>query len=76
VTDFALILAGVNAVLTAAPEITNLVNQVKATVDRLFGAGIITREEQDRLKAHCDAHMQARLRGERPPELVIDPDPA
>lgn len=73
---FALILAGVNAVLAAAPEIENVVSQVKQTIDRLFGQGVITREEQDRLKAHCDAHMHARLRGERPPELVIDLDEA
>jgi len=73
-TEFALILAGVNAVLTAAPDVVAVAEKVKQTINRLFTAGVISADEQNRLHAHCDDHMNARLRGEKPPELEIEPD--
>lgn len=71
---FALIVSGITAALNAAPAVTQLVGQTKDYISALFRAGVITAEQQNRLHAHCDAHMHATLRGEKPPELVIDPD--
>lgn len=73
-TNFTLILAGVHAVLTSATDLIDATGKIKAAIARLFLAKVISAEEQDRLHAHCDAHMNARMRGEKPPELVIDPD--
>lgn len=71
---FALIVAGITAALNAAPAVTQLVEQTKGYISALFTAGVITAEQQNQLHAHCDAHMHATLRGEKPPELVVDPD--
>lgn len=73
-TTFALIVAGITAALNSAPAVTQLVLQTKDYITALFTAGVITAEQQNRLHAHCDAHMNATLRGEKPPELVVDPD--
>lgn len=74
ISTFAAIVAGITAALNAAPAVTQLVQQTKDYITALFTAGVITAEQQNTLHAHCDAHMQATLRGEKPPELVIDPD--
>lgn len=72
-TTFSLIVAGINAALNAAPGVISLVNQTKDYITALFVAGVISAEQQNLLRAHCDDHMSATLRGEKPPELVIDP---
>jgi hypothetical protein len=58
--------------LLAAKELTPLVESTRQWIAEMFRQGLITGQEQDRLFALCNAHMNARLAGLRPPELVID----
>ncbi|TXH09651.1 MAG: hypothetical protein E6R03_16535 [Hyphomicrobiaceae bacterium] len=72
--QFIQILQGINAALTAATELAPLIESTKQWVQTLFTTGAITAEQQNTLMATCNAHMNARLAGQRPPELVIDPE--
>lgn len=68
------IVQGINAALLTAKELAPVIVATKAWVDQLFSSGVITKAEQDQLRAICDQHMNARLRGERPAELQVDPE--
>jgi hypothetical protein len=65
----------INAAMLAAKELAPVVTKTKEWVETLFTSGAITAAQQDQLKAVCDQHMNARLRGDRPPELVVDAGP-
>jgi len=72
--NFAAILGVIQLTLSATTELAPLIVKTREWINALFSAGVITAAEQNRLHAICDEHMNARLRGERPPALVVDPD--
>ncbi len=69
---FLAVVNAVNAVLAAKPAVQSLVDSTKEWIGSLFSAGVITKEQQDTLFAWCDDHMNATLRGEVHPALVVD----
>lgn len=59
----------------AGPVAAEIYAQAKRLIDWLFNGGLITLEQQEKLKAWADAHEAATLKGEIPPALQVEPDP-
>jgi predicted RNA-binding protein associated with RNAse of E/G family len=70
-----LIIQGVQAAIAAAPQVVDLVVKAKDFIASLFSAGLITKEQQDRIHAHVDAVCAAALAGQELPEWTVEPDP-
>lgn len=69
------IISILSLVTSAIPSIEKLYDEAKKLFATLFAGGIITIEQQERLNAWADSHMEAVLAGEVPPELQVEPDP-
>jgi len=69
----ALIIAFIQLAIKSAPTVKKVVVDAKELIVNLFNSGEITKEEQDKLMTWADAHMEATLRGEKPPELEVEP---
>lgn len=66
----------ITAAVSAAPKIIAAYNAIRNFIMDLFGAGVITKAQQDALMAHTDATVEAFLKGEPPPAWTVEPDPA
>lgn len=71
------ILGLVASVMQAAssPEMANIVAGLKGLIDVFFKAKLITKEQQDALKARVDADAALVLAGVVPPAYQVRPDP-
>ena len=58
-----------------APEAKSIYDEARKLFSMLFAGGLLTAEQQAVLMNWANAHETAVLNGERPPELVVDPDP-
>lgn len=66
----------ITAAISAAPKILAAYTAIRNFIMGLFGAGLITKEQQDTLMAHTDAVVEAFIKGEPPPAWTVEPDPA
>lgn len=71
-----LILEGIQAAISAAPGVVDVVEKGKALITSLFTAKLISKEVQDALHAHIDAHAALVAAGIVPPHWQVDPDPS
>ena len=69
------ILIIINAALSAVPQIQGIYAEARKLIRMLFEGGIITFAEQEKLMTWASEHEATTLAGQKPPELVIDPDP-
>lgn len=69
------IIALFQAAIQAAPKVAELVVKAKEYIAALFGAGLITKDQQDRLFAHMAELQAAALTGNPPPHWTVEPDP-
>jgi hypothetical protein len=69
------ILAVIQGIIAAAPKILDAYNAAKAFINGLFGAGLITSDQQAQLHSQVDAVVTAILSGNPPPEWTVEPDP-
>lgn len=63
------------ASVNAAPQLTKLYEQARGLFDMMFRGGLITVEQQNALRSWADAHEEAVLAGNIPPEWQVEPDP-
>ncbi len=61
--------------LQYAPQAAKVYEEARALIQRLFLGGIIDAATQTMWMDWANAHEAAVLAGQKPPELVIDPDP-
>ena len=71
-----LIIQAVQAAIAAAPQVADVAVKAKDFIASLFGAGLITKEQQDRIHAHVDAICAAALAGQELPEWTVEADPS
>lgn len=65
----------VTLALQYAPKAELAYEQARDLFKLWFAGGLITYEQQKNLMEWADAHQEATLAGNVPPELRIDPDP-
>lgn len=65
----------VNAILASSPKIIETVGNVKALLDALFTAKLITADQQNALMAHVDAQAALAQAGVVPDHWQVEPDP-
>ena len=70
-----LVVQGIQAAVAAAPQVAEIVTKAKDFIASLFGAGLITKAQQDAMAAHVDAVCEAALNGQEPPQWLVEPDP-
>lgn len=70
--DPATILAFIALAIKAAPAVKQVYDDGKALVQSMFQEGEITKEQQDALISWADAHQEAVLAGEVPPEFTVE----
>jgi len=70
-----LILQGIKAAIAAAPGVVEVVVRAKEFIASLFSAGVISKEQQDRVHGHVDEICRAAIRGEEFPRWVVEADP-
>lgn len=68
----ALLIQWLPVVIKAAPVAEAVYTDFKNAVTNLFGAGLITKEQQDAAHAWADAHQAAVLAKVVPPEFVVE----
>jgi hypothetical protein len=73
--EILLLVQAIQAVIAAAPQIAELAVKTKDYIAALFGAGIITKEQQDKLHAHVDAVCAAAIAGTELPHWTVEADP-
>lgn len=69
------ILQALHAAILAAPQVKSLVENGKALFASLFEAGLISKDQQDKLHSRVDEICRAALAGEVPPHWQVEPDP-
>jgi len=75
-TALPVILAGIQAALTAAPAVVEIIKSAKDLITSLFTAKLITQDQQNALHAYIDAHAAMVAAGLTPPAWTVEPDPA
>jgi len=70
-----LIVQGIQAAISAAPEVESVVENAKTWVSSLFSSGVITIAQQNAVNAQIDAIVAAFAGGTTPPEFQVQPDP-
>jgi len=71
----AAILGFIQLALAAVPVAEKAYADARKLILMLWEGGLLTLEQQQKLMEYTDAHEAATLAGNKPPELVIDPDP-
>lgn len=69
------VISAIQLVIAAAPKVEALYVKAKDFISAMFGAGIITVEQQDALHKHVDALQAAALAGTPPPSWTVESDP-
>jgi predicted RNA-binding protein associated with RNAse of E/G family len=70
-----LVLQGLTALVTAAPQVEALVKQVKDLIAAMFTAKQITKAQQDAMMAQVDAIVSLSQAGIVPAHWQVQPDP-
>ena len=69
------IISTIQAIVKYAPQAVAAWNAIKEFIKALFGAGVISKEQQDMLFARVEAILAAFDEGQVPPSWAVDPDP-
>jgi hypothetical protein len=69
-----IILAGIQAAISAAPQVAEVIAAAKNLLTSLFGAGVISKEQQDALHQWVDSHAALVQQGIEPPSWSVEPD--
>jgi len=59
-----------------APDIIQFTKDAREFVTALSGKGLITVEQQNRIRAHIDVLVESSENGLTPPEFMVEPDPS
>lgn len=70
-----LVLNGLTAALTAAPQVEELIIKAKDFFTSMFNADLISAEQQDALHTRVDQITDAALKNQLPPAWSVEPDP-
>lgn len=70
-----LILQGIQAAISAAPGVLEIIAKGKDFINALFGANLITKAQQDALHGSIDAHAALVASGIIPEWWKVQPDP-
>lgn len=70
-----LIMQGIAAAISAAPQVIAVANKAREFVAELFSARVITIEQQNKMMAHIGEMQAAALAGAKPPHWEVEPDP-
>jgi hypothetical protein len=65
----------IQSAILQSPDAIAAGMKVAALIRAMFDAGMINAVEQNRLHGFVSDLCRAALTGQRPPELVVDPDP-
>ncbi len=71
----ALIIQGLQAAISAAPQLKEIYQNARDLINNLFSAKAITIDQQNALHAHIDAIETAFENGQEPPAWQVEPDP-
>lgn len=63
------------AIIKAAPDVAKAVENIRNFITGLFGAGVISKAQQDYLHSQVDSFVAAFTAGEVPPAWTVEPDP-
>jgi len=74
--DIAFIITCIQLCIKSAPDVAKFVKDAKAFVDSIFAAGLISQEQQEKVKAFADACQTAALANQPPPHWAVEDDPA
>lgn len=74
--QIAAIIALIQAVVTAAPQIEGVVSDLKNYISSLATRGLISTAQQNAVHAYVDAVAAAAASGNTPPEFTVEADPA
>lgn len=69
------ILGGIQAAISMAPKVKDIIVKGKAFIQSLTGAGIITQAQQDLVFARIDQIAAAHADGKLPDGWAVEPDP-
>lgn len=69
------IVSVIQAIVKYAPDAAKAYTAVKGFIMSLFGAGVISKADQDKLFAYVDATLKAHEAGNPPPQWTVEPDP-
>ncbi len=72
----AAILTLIQSSIAVAPDAIRLAADFKDFIDALFTAKVVSKDEQDQLHARVTESCLARLRGEIPDYMKVEPDPS
>lgn len=70
-----LIIQGIQAAISAAPAVADIVVKAKDLIASLFGAKLISKEQQDAVHAHIDSLSALAKLGIIPDHWKVEPDP-
>lgn len=70
-----MILQGLQAAITGAPQVVELVTKSKELIDAMFKAGLITKAQQDLAHQQADLWQEMALAGMLPVWWKVEPDP-
>lgn len=75
-TTLIVILQGIQAALSAAPQVEAVITAAKEWLDALADNGVIPSATQNALHAWVDTHAEIVAAGITPPAWQVQPDPA
>jgi len=76
VAGILLFIQGLNAAISAAPKVIEVVQKAKDFITALFTAGAISKERQDALHLAVDARAALAAAGIVDPAWTVEADPA
>jgi hypothetical protein len=65
----------VQIAIAAAPTVIAIVEKAREFISAMFGAGLISIEQQNALHTFVGECQAAALNGQPPPHWVVEPDP-
>lgn len=75
ITAILALIEGLNAAISAAPKIADIVVKAKDLVASLFAAGVISKDKQDAIHLAIDARAALAAAGIVDPAWTVEPDP-
>jgi len=73
--NIAIIIAGIQAAIAAAPGVIDIVAKAKDLITSLFTAKVIDKAQQDALHQHIDSIAALVASGIVPAHWTVEPDP-
>lgn len=74
--DLLLLVQLIQVAIASAPKLFDAADKAVKLIEALFAAKLITKEQQDSVRAFVNAQAVAVLTGGPPPHWTVEPDPA